>query len=165
MSGREPVEATISGFKVISEPLPFKIGQRHLPDVGELVALLFDDVAPLFASGKIKLDKLSIKDPSTLLAITPYLLPLLGKVSRHFGDGKLEYLAPKLLSSTFVIMSDMKGEPQKKELANEADRNYVFDERPDLFLPVLVFAGSVTYLRFFPDLGQLAAKIRGGASS
>ena len=143
--GREPVEKVWGDVKVIVEPLPFPQAQLYLPDVTEVIAIVFDNVGAAVTSGKVKLD-MDVLDPATLMV----LLPTLRVLAQHMGQGRLDRLFPKILATTTVMMKDIAGTVVKKSLGIEAERNEVFDEHPDLFIPVLIFAGNVTYKRFFP---------------
>lgn len=58
-----------------------------------------------------------------------------------------------------MLEQDGGAEPLKYDLSKEDERNAFFDERPDLYIPALAFAGMVTFARFFP------AKGRGGGAT
>lgn len=148
--GREPVIDEIGGRKVTSQPLPFPQAEALLPEVGELLSLMAGELGSAFTEGKI-----SLKDDVMKLA------PALSTVAQFFGGGRLTKLAPKLLACTTVIMPDMRGELANYELGKEKDRNYVFDDQPELYFPILFFAGRVTFKRFFPASVLTAGGIRG----
>lgn len=147
--GRQAVTEEILERRVTSTPLPFPIAQDLLPEVGELLSLMVEQMGDALTSGK-----LSLKDDVLRLA------PVLGAVSRFFGQGRLTRLAPKVLSHTVVVMPDMRGELANYELGKDKDRNYVFDEQPELYFPTLMFAGRVTFARFFPASVLTAAVIQ-----
>lgn len=135
------VEAEILGVKVTCTPLPFSQSQPMLPDVMEFMAVATKAVGILINSGKLK-DIASLKDPKVILAI----LPFLGDIGGWLQGGKLERFAPKIMALTTLVMNG-----ERKEMSNDADRAAVFNARPDLFFPLLLTAGRVTYGRFFPD--------------
>lgn len=153
MQGRQPVEQEILGLKFTAQPLPFPQAHPLLPEVGSIIALVARELGPAIARG--------IKATDDVTVLLPALLP----VVEHFGQGRLERLAPKLLATTTVVMPDIKGELTRYELIKEADRNAVFEERPDTYLPAIFFAGRVTYARFFPAsaLQGLGAQIKAGS--
>jgi hypothetical protein len=133
--GREPVTQEIAGLKVTSSPLPFPRSQELLPEVGQLMALVMRE-----------LGSVNVKLTDDIMT----LAPALGSLTAHLSGGTLERLAPKLLASTQVIMEDARGEKAVFDLLKEKDRNAVFDEHPEAYFPILIFAGRVTFARFFP---------------
>lgn len=137
--GREPVTEEILGLKVTTQPLPFPVSEPLLPEVGELLSLMAAELGGALKSGQVKWSDDVMK-----------LAPVLGTVSKFFGAGRLQRLSPKVLSTTTVVMENMKGDLQNWEMGKEKDRNYVFDEHPELYIPTLFFAGRVTFKRFFP---------------
>jgi hypothetical protein len=153
MRGRQPVEQEILGLKFTSQPLPFPAAQALLPEVALIVSIAARELGPAFLKGKLK--------DVDITALLPGLVP----VVEHFGQGRLERLAPKLLASTTVVMADLKGDLIRYELLKESDRNAVFEERPDAFLPALFFAGRVTFERFFPAsaLRTLSERAKGAS--
>lgn len=154
MRGRQPVEQEILGLKFTSQPLPFPAAQALLPEVALIVSIAARELGPAFLKGQ------SLKDVD-IAALLPGLVP----VVEHFGQGRLDRLAPKLLASTTVVMPDLNGELTRYELLKEADRNAVFEERPDVFLPALFFAGRVTFERFFPASARQALSERARGAS
>jgi hypothetical protein len=146
---RDPVTEELLGRKVTSQPLPFPQAEALLPEVGELLALMAQELGDALSSGKINL-----KDDVMKLA------PVLGKVSQFFGGGRLQKLSPRILACTTIVMPDMKGELANYELSKEKDRTYTFDEQPELYFPTLFFAGRVTFQRFFPASVLTAAATR-----
>jgi hypothetical protein len=139
---RQPVEVELLGLKVTTTPLAFSSSQPLIPDIAQLLAVAARELSPLF---KTLNPKAMLDDTRTLMAIAPALGGIAG-----FLDGKLEKLAPRILASTVVVMANLAGEKQAYELGKERDRNEVFDEHPELYFPVLLFAGKVTFARFFP---------------
>lgn len=144
------VDAEILGIKVTCTPLPFNQSQPMLPDVMEFMAVATKAVGVLINSGKLK-DVASLKDPKVILAI----LPFLGDIGGWLQGGKLERLGPKIMALTTLIMNG-----ERKEMSVDKDRAAVFDARPDLFVPLLLTAGRVTYARFFPDAALLAGSAK-----
>lgn len=138
--GREPVTDEIGGRKVTSQPLPFPKAQALLPEVAELIGLIAREAGDLIGQGKIDIKKEDIAK----------LIPVLASVAAFFGQGRLERLAPRIMAATTVVMPDEGGEMSNYELGKEKDRDYVFDEQPELYFQILFFAGKVTFARFFP---------------
>lgn len=154
--GKLPVDAEISGVKFTCTPLPFERSEELLPTIGEFIAVAMKDLMPLIATGKLKGGLLEvIKDPEVLAQLAPTLLG----VSTFLANGRLKWLAPRLLWSTTCICENPKGEKQVWELSKDSDRSYVFDEHPECYMTALIFAGQVTFKRFFPGLGQAAAAV------
>lgn len=156
MRGRQPQEVDLFGLKFTFTPLPFKDSQPLLPEVGEIISIALREFGHVIASGAIKMDEDVIK-----------LLPALAPIFSHFQGGRLDRLAPKLLASTTVVMPDLTGERRRYELIKEADRNEVFDEYPECYMPAVFLAGRRTYARFFPEsvLRALAARSRKASST
>jgi hypothetical protein len=92
------------------------------------------------------------------------LLPRLDPASIRSLVETLVKRAPKILASTTVIMPDHAGEAARFELGKEKDRNAVFNEHPEAFLPILIFAGKVTFERFFPVIAQPAGETPNASS-
>lgn len=150
--GRDPVETTFGGVRIIVEPLPFPQARALLPDVAQTVSLVFEKLGTAVASGKLKLSMDSLEDPKVIAM----LMPMLGVIGEHMSEGRLERYTRGLLASTVVCVTNLKGDLEKKQLNSEAALTEVFDEHPSLYIPVLVFAGAVTYQRFFPGSGPPA---------
>lgn len=147
--GRQPQEETFGDLKVTSTPLPFPRAQELLPEIAELLGLAGRELVGL--AGKAGgLSKLGAQDIGKLA-------PVLHSMATWLGGGRLERLAPRILAATTVVMKLPNGEKEVKDLLKEADRNFVFDEHPDQFLPILFFAGKVTFARFFPAAALAAA--------
>lgn len=138
MRGRQAVEQEILGLKFTAQPLPFPQAQSLLAEVGMLLSLVVRELGPAVARG--------IKSTDDVTVMLPVLVP----VMEHLGQGRLERLAPKLLACTTVVVPDITGALTRHELMKEADRNAVFDDYPETYLPALFFAGKVTFGRFFP---------------
>lgn len=143
---RLPTTETILGATVEATPLPFREAQALLPTVAQLVAEVFDNIGPMIASGKFTLD-LDVMSPAALGAI----LPALGGMGR-FLDGKLDKLAPRIMATAVVIVDTGKGK-EKYELCKIKEREELFEERPDLYFPLLLWTGRLTFQRFFPVRG------------
>lgn len=148
---REPTELRILDARVLSSPLPFERAQPMIPVIGQLLSIAAREVGPLVASGKLKL-KDDLGDPRVWMAILPSLQELC-----VFMDTRLVDVTPKLLATTRVVIPDSSGEDAAFEMSVKKDMNYVFDQRPDLYLPTLFHAGRVTFARFFPA-SALAAR-------
>lgn len=141
--GREPVEAEIGGLTVTSRPLPFEKSQPLIPKVAQVLAIGLEKFGAAFLHG------LKTTDDALKLA------PVFRELAEHL-DGKLEILAPQILFSTTVVMENVKGERQVYELGKTKDRSDVFDEHPEIYFQSLIFAGRVTFARFFPGSVRLA---------
>ena len=141
--GREPVDMEILGVKLVSSPLPFPRAQELLPEVLALYSVVGGSLAGLLKGGLKGTDNLEKLGPA-------------GKeIGAHLGHGKLVALTPKLLATTYAVFTpEGASEPQKFDLSKEDERNAFFDERPDLYLPSISFAGSVTFSRFFSAKGR-----------
>ena len=156
MMGRQPVELELLGLKVTCQPLKFPEAQAILPEVMHLVSLVLKEVGTVLTEGG-----LNIREDDVVK-----LLPALTPLTAHFRDGLLERLAPKILAATSVVMKDLRGEPSRYDLMKESDRNAVFDEHPEVYLPLLFVAGRVTFGRFFPAgaLRELLARRKAGST-
>src|SRR5690242_13850917 len=133
---REPVTMEIMGSKVTSQPLRGVRAREKLPVVYEAITLGLKGIGPLFASAA-----------ATPAQISAALAKVDGAAGRRFLEIVNENAAV-ILESTVAIVDG-----QKYELVNDQHRDELFDSRPDLYLPIVLFAGRVTYQRFFPDSG------------
>jgi hypothetical protein len=61
-------------------------------------------------------------------------------------------------------MPDIKARNANFELGKDKDRAAVFDEHPEAFVPIVLFAGRVTFARFFPDIGRLVSETLAASS-
>lgn len=147
--GRVAVDETIFGYSATSKPLPFERSQPLIPDVMQIISIVGEGIIPL-----IKKDAFSDREALAKLA-TP--VAALGK---YFEGGKLEKLSAALLHSTSCV-----ADGEVHELIKDGDRKKLFDEHPDLYFPLLFFAGRVTFARFFPDAARLGELIRKALSS
>lgn len=134
---------------VSTVPLLFDHAQPMLPQILEIVSIASRDLVAMIASGKIDL-KADTLDPNTVASIFPSLQNLAA-----YLDGKLEKLAPKLLATTRVAAptrtpTGEEGELEWHEMQKLSDRNYIFNEYPEIYLQVVFHAGRVTFGRFFP---------------
>lgn len=157
---KEPKTETIEGLKVTSMPLPFAQAEPMLPEVGQFLALVFEELARALDGidlkaifGGVEGGKLDIRKIN-LGMISGATIGKLGGVMRtaaiHLGEGKLSRLAPKLLATTTVVFADpITGEREIKDLSKTKDREVVFDEHPAAYLPIVFFAGRTTFLRYF----------------
>lgn len=139
--GREPVTEELLGVHITSTPLPFPKSQELLPDVMQIVSVLGANLASMLKGGLKGTDDFS------------KLIPVLGAFAQQIGGGKLQWLTPKLLASTYAVL-EVNGDKAKFDLSKEDERNDFFDERPDLYLVTLFMAGRVTFGRFFPARGR-----------
>lgn len=138
-----PVDVEILGFRTSITPLPFKQSQPMLPTIAEILSIATKDLYPLLASGKLNL-KTDVADPVVLAT----LLPSLGNLAAFLND-KLDKLAGRLLVTARVAVDD-----QWFDLVKPNDWDYVFNEHPELYLPMTIHAGRITFARFFPASGQ-----------
>jgi ABC-type Fe2+-enterobactin transport system substrate-binding protein len=122
------VKDTVAGIAVEAQPLPFKQAQELLPDIMQVVSTLLSHLGAA---------DLSLKDPTTLSTA-------IFALGRQLGDGKLAYLAPKVLACTVAVADD-----RRYELGNDKHRADFFDAHPEAYLPTLMFAGKVTFAGFF----------------
>lgn len=153
---RLPVTTTLLGLEVTSEPLPFARAEPLIPEVLEFISVVLQQgaglVAQFFATKQVSIQSLDVE-----------MLGAVGmQAAKYFGAGRLQRLAPLIMFSTSVPMRMLNGNVERKELGKDADRNYVFDEHPEAFFPILFFAGSVTFKRFFP--ASLWDALRGDAT-
>ncbi len=155
--GRQPVEESFGELKVTTTPLPFPLAQELLPEIAELLGLCGKEIFAL-ASKSGGLGRLTQSDVGKLA-------PVLHAMAGWLGNGRLERLTPKLLASTTVVVKLPNGTKEVKDLLKADDRTYVFDENPEWYLPILFFAGRVTFARFFPASVLAAAKTAGQQSS
>ena len=138
--GRQPVSDEILGLKVTSHPLPFERAQPLIPDIGEFLLRIVTELGAAAAAG-IKGTDQAIKLVEKLNP--PSVKALLETINKH---------AKTILSTTNV---ELHGEI--RDLGKDKDRTAVFDEHPDAFVPIVIFAGRVTFQRFFPDIGRLVS--------
>jgi len=143
-----PVEKLIGGLRVESTPLLFEYAQSLLPTMMEIVAIASQDLAVAVATKQIN-PKGDLSSPEVMASIFPALRNLAA-----YLQGKLEVLAPKVMATTRVAAPISSGEMEWHELSKVKDRAYIFDEYPQLYMPILVHAGVVTFSRFFPELGR-----------
>jgi hypothetical protein len=137
-------EKEIQGLRVMCSPLAFDKSQPMIPMVFEFLTVLAGCVGPMFSSGELKGgDELNL---GTILKIAPTL----GPVARFMEeDDRLTKYSPRILAMTVVIAND-----RKYELVKGEDRLSLFNDYPQAFFPILIFAGTVTFKRFFPGTGQ-----------
>lgn len=145
--GRGPVSAEILGLKVTSQPLEFPTAQALVPEVGEFIARAGRELGVAIVAG--------IKGSDDIARLLPSLDPvairsLLETITKH---------AKTVLATTVVAIADVKGDLTNRNLADDKDRLYVFNERPDVFIPIVIFAGRVTFARFFPAIDLLVGAI------
>lgn len=172
---RDPKTDTIEGLKVTSMPLPFAQAEPMLPEVGQFLALVFEELAKAVdgvdlkammgasEGGKFDIRKINL---GTISGAT---LGKFGAAARtaavHLGDGKLSKLAPRLLATTTVVFVDpITGEREIKDLSKAKDREVVFDECPAAYLPIVFFAGRTTYERYFSAAALTGGETPSGSS-
>lgn len=143
---RTPETVEFGDVQLTSRPLPYQKAEDILPDVLHVVSTVIQTGMAAGVLGRLA----EIKEKVDVKQLLPLLAPVMKTLSEELGDGKLKRLAPLVLASTTVEMTDLgKGERVKLELSNSKDRAVVFDEHPELYLVALFFAGKVTFARFF----------------
>lgn len=155
--GRTPVTETINGLKVTSAPLKFELAQAMLPDAIEFVSRGIKELGTLIQYAKF--------DKDGKVEMTPELKAALPAIISSLKPSELRELMTiinrnsfKLLASTTVVMPDVKGDMETKTLSTPKDYEEVFEEHPQMYLPVVLLAGRVTFARFFPDLVRPGGK-------
>lgn len=151
---RTPKETEFMGCKFKVTPLPYKLAEDHLADVGVIVTHLFEraaeDVDPAIVQALANVKDASDLKAEQLQAIVPVLGGLARAVFRQLGNGVLQRIGPAIFGSVIATATDAKGELSKFELVKDSDRGEFFDEHPETYFPLLFVAGSATYSRFFP---------------
>jgi hypothetical protein len=165
--GREPQTAEIAGLKVTALPLGFQSAEPLIPEVGQFIGLVLEEIAKAFegvdikafianlsangsADGKIDIGKVDVTKLLGAAGLKPdKFATAIRTAFTHLSDGKLSRLAPKILAATCVDMPDISGEMQRRDLSKSKDRETVFDEHPEAYLPIVWFAGRVTFGRYF----------------
>ena len=143
----EETEVRVEGLpdaRITTQALPIEEAEDHLPDVLELVSIAGTQVLGLFASGR-----------ATGLDDVVKLLPAIPALTSKLNGGRLSALHRKLCRHTTVVLADESGEKTKYDLASDKERAACLEERPDLYLRLLLLAVKVTYQRFFPGLARL----------
>lgn len=126
-------------IRVTTEQLPYEDAEDLLPDVMDIVGGAFEHFSKLVQDGEVKVTA------DDVMKLSPILVTLAKKI----GGGRLRQLAPRLLKTTSIVMV-VDGDKQKLDLVKKEDRATCFEARPDLYFPVLWFAGKTTFGRFFP---------------
>jgi hypothetical protein len=158
--GRQFEETSIAGLMVKAQPLLFSAAKPLLPDVGEFIARLAVEARQAIASGIVPLELLNLKRGATPTLEDLKKLDLWKLIDRLDPTrvrGLLEVLTKhdiKIMSCTIVVMPGDEGELENHELSKEKDRNAVFDAHPEAYIPILLFAGRVTFSRFFPGIAR-----------
>jgi hypothetical protein len=106
-------------------------------------------VATLGDAGLAKFIKLADNAENLMSLLLP-LLPTLRTLFEQLGEGRLKKLVPLLLFSTTAVAPNEAGIKENHELGKAADRARLFDLYPESYWPTVIFAGAVTYKRFFP---------------
>lgn len=140
MIGSTAQEETLFGVEVESRPLPFEHSQPLLPDVMRFLTSAASSL------GRVVARVQEVKTMDDIVALLGQLdavtmAELMGLIVKH---------EKKLLATTIITMPGPTGELERHELSNGKHRAFVFEQRPDLFVPLCVFAGRVTFTRFFP---------------
>lgn len=144
--GRMPVEQELLGVKVECQPLKFEQSRMLLPDVVRFLTKAASVIGEIAAAGITGMD-----DIKKILKF----LPRLDAEQTGYLMDMLERHHKKLLSSTTVIMTNpANGALENFELVKADRMSIVFNERPDLYVPICIFAGRVSFQRFFPATGQ-----------
>lgn len=140
---RDPVEETILGLRVITQPLVHDKAKVLLPDIMQILSIAGGEIGALLKSGVV-----SLKDDISKLT------PIVGKLGVYLANGKLEWLEGRMLASTEVHADGL-----KFELMKDQERSKFFTEHPEMLFPLLWTAGVVTFRRFLP-----AGALLGGAT-
>lgn len=144
--GRMPVEEELLGVKVECQPLKFEQGRALLPDVVRFLTKAASVIGLIAEAGITGMD-----DIKKILKF----LPRLDAEQTGYLMDMLERHHKKLLASTTVIMTNPNnGQLENFELVKADRMSIVFNERPDLYVPICILAGRVSFQRFFPGNGQ-----------
>lgn len=127
-------------IRVTTEQLCYEDAEDLLPEVMDIIGGAFEHFAALVTDGEVNVTADDIVK----------LTPILGTLAKKIGGGRLRQLAPRILKTTSVLMPDPAGGKQNLHLVKKEDRAIVFETRPDIYFPILWFAGKVTFGRFFP---------------
>lgn len=141
--GGEAQDVEVLGIKATIQKLPFPVAQEMLPDVGDFLARAVKELGAALGSG--------IKGTDDVVKLLAVISPaemreLLVLINKR---------ASKILATTVVVMEGLSGDLENWEMGKEKHRNYVFGERPDLYVPLVIQAGMVTFRGFFPDPARL----------
>lgn len=144
--GRMPVEEELLGVKVECQPLKFESARALLPDVVRFLTKSASVIGEIAAAGITGMD-----DIKKILRF----LPRLDAEQTGYLMDMLEKHHKKILASTVVVMTNPDtGNLENFELVKADRMSVVFNERPDLYVPICIFAGRVSFQRFFPGRGQ-----------
>lgn len=146
-------ELDLYNAKIECTPLPYERAEDLLPDVAQIISRAFDQVSPQLAE-LVQDGGFDKEDPKALMA----LLPAISGILQQLGGGKLKALAPRLLATTTITLTNDAGEKERHDMVSKDDRARCFDARPDVYFPALFFAGKVTFARFFPGAAQRSKK-------
>jgi hypothetical protein len=171
MARRKTETFEFEGATVEVTELPWDKSEDLLPEVWQLVTVVFETMrghADALALLEMLKENAEQELAAALPAMLPKLIPMLTEAASaigvKLGNGRLKALAPQLLSSTKVILTDPEtGQKERCELARAEDRAKVFETYRYLYLPVLFLAGKVTYAPFFS--GRALPKSLGKAST
>jgi hypothetical protein len=142
-------ELELNNAKIETMPLPYERAEDLLPDIAQIIAKAFDQVSPEIAA-MVQGGEFVKDDPRAIMA----LLPAISGILQQLGGGKLKSLAPRVLATTTIYLTNETGEKEKYDMVSKDDRARCFDARPDVYFPALFFAGKVTFGRFFPGAGR-----------
>lgn len=157
--GRQPVEQSIFGARVVSMPLPGDVATIYLGHVTEIVtrgSAVLGSIFAAYQAGEIDVSGTEEISTEVIIKLLNTIAP---KESRALVELITE-IAPTLVASTTVIVDGT-----KYELGNADHRASLLDDRPDLYLPCAIFAGRVTYQRFFPASALRDAVTRARSAS
>lgn len=158
MARRKTETFEFEGATVEVTELPWEKSEDLLPEVWQLVSVVFEKMRghaqALALLEDVLKDHAQEEMSAAMPALLPKLLPMLTEaanaIGEKLGNGRLKALAPQLLSSTKVILADPEtGQKERCELAKAEDRAKVFETYRYLYLPLLFLAGKVTYAPFF----------------
>lgn len=159
---REPQYLELEGVKVTCVPLPYERAEDILPEVAQLITLVMERITSSVstmpeAQQAVLMAQLKDLKKADVMTLARILAPTISAVADKLGNGGLKHLAPLLMATTQVVMADASGTKATYSLMKPAERGEVFNEHPEAYFPILLFAGKVTFARFFP--GSVLAAI------
>jgi hypothetical protein len=159
VTSHDPVTTEIAGLKVKARPLPHAQSKPLLPDITEFMARLIRALVKLIGTAAI--DGLLASGTKLDAKHLPTLFAALRKAKVDEAIDRLDPADARvlmdiltrhdiaILQGTTVVMRAPNGQLENYELAKDKDRSDVFDAFPNAYLPILVFAGRVTFERYF----------------
>ena len=152
----KPVE--MFGLTVTCTRLKYEAAEDILPEVGGIFVAAIEQALNGVGALDGGLENLDIKELRDLKKIDvakwiPILAPILSKMFKQLGRGELKRLAPLILAGTEVIMEVEPGIKERHLMSSAKDRAKVFEAYPEAYIPMLLYAGKVTFARYFPVAG------------